>query len=239
VNPGDERRVQPPVLDPRLVFSFGPDAWRLATIDEHAKASGVQVDEFLTLIEAHLEAGWLGVEAVDGNLFLRTATTNGEPAITAPNLWETLRGAANLQLAAHRWSRIRELERGGWHAETRHRILDGRFSHLRPTPWLAVTVQQRGVGVIVDVASAALGQEGGILDSWSQAGEPLVAVVCEPGALPSVVAEVRSWVLSRGAVAGGRWMSVLVLEAPSYTATLLRCTDNSVTPVAFAQSETH
>lgn len=222
--------------DPRLSFSLGSAAWRLATVDEHARSAGMAVDELLDHLEPHLESGEVAIEAHDGVLFLDTAAGGGSTGIT-PNLWSTMRRTLAPQVAAARWRAIRALEAGGWRVETRPEILERLFGHVRPGPWCAVEVKERPVPLVWEPTPAQLAAPRGVCDTYANVHEPLVAVTCPAGHLEEYVAAVRSWVLTRGAVAGGGWLSVLVLEAPTFTATLLRCTDNSVAPVAFARSD--
>lgn len=223
--------------DPRLSFSLGSAAWRLATVDEHARSAGMAVDELLDHLEPYLEAGWIAIEAHDGVLFLDTAP-GGRPAtgVTA-NLWSTMRRELTADAACARWRHVRALEEGGWRVETRTEMLQRRFAHIHPAPWCTVEVKDRPVPLVWEPRPDQLDMPGGVCDTYAKAREALVAVTCGPGRLEEYVTSVRSWVLTRGAVAGGEWLSVLVLEAPTFSATLLRCTDNSVAPVAFARSD--
>lgn len=231
------QRTQPHGRDPRLSFSLGAAAWRLATVDEHARTAGMAVDELLDHLEPYLEGGWVTIEAHDGVLFLDTAGHSVPAAGVTPNLWSSLRRTLPVDAACTRWRNIRALESGGWRVETRTELLGRRFAHVHPSPWCTVEVKERPVPLVWEPTPVQLGGHGGVCDTYAHAREPLVAVTCPPGRLEECVAAVRSWVLTRGAVAGGEWLSVLVLEAPTFSATLLRCTDNSVAPVAFARSD--
>lgn len=226
-----------PGMDPRLAYSIGSGAWRLASVDEHARSAGMQVGELLDGLEWYLESGAMAIEAHDGELFLHTAPTGSAPTGSEVNLWAGMRRTLPVQAASERWRHVRALEAGGWRVEVRPGVLESQFGAVRPVPWCAVEVQGRSVGLVWEPAEDQLSGRDGVCDGYADAGYGVVAVSCRAGGLEGVVAAVRSWVLTRGAVAGGRWLSVLVLEAPGYSATLLRCTDNSVTPVAFARNE--
>jgi hypothetical protein len=224
-------------MDPRLAYSIGSGAWRLASVDEHARSAGMAVDELLDGLEWYLESGVMSIEAHDGELFLNTAAGGAAPVGTSVNFWSGMRRTLSIQAAHDRWRQVRQLEAGGWRVEVRPAILQSQFGDLRPVPWCSLEVQGRPVGLVWEPTLEQLAGSNGVCDRYAGNGQSVVAITCAPGGLEQVVAGVRSWVLTRGAVAGGRWLSVLVLEAPGYMATLLRCTDNSVTPVAFAKHD--
>lgn len=225
---------QPRRLDARLWFSLGTGAWKLASLDEHALAAGMSVDQLLEEIDGFLSSGQMTVESSNGVVFLHTAPGGRPPEGFGINLWASLRSERSPADASGRWRQIRDLELAGWRVEHRPSVLRERFGRLNNAPWCALVVRDEIVPLICNPPLPGIGM---LCDRYSEAGEPMVAVICGPRLLDHYVSQVRRWTLERGAVAGGRWLSVLILEAPALSATLIRCTDNSVEPVTFARPE--
>jgi hypothetical protein len=126
---------------------------------------------------------------------------------------------------------LRSLERGGWEVEYRAEELAGApgSGHRGPAE-LGLIVRGRTIGVILDPADfvSSLGE------SYEQAGESVVALVCSEGALAGTTSLVRRWMLSRRY---SPMLRVLVLEAPRYNPTLLSAGDSAITPVSVTRDE--
>ena len=73
----------------------------------------------------------------------------------------------------------------------------------------------------------------GPLSMFDQAGAASVGVVCDSGALDSMITATRRWGFSR---LGQTGMSVIVFEAPRYAPTLMRPGDASVAPRSVSQA---
>jgi hypothetical protein len=71
-------------------------------------------------------------------------------------------------------------------------------------------------------------------ESYEQAGESVVALVCAEGTLASTASQVRRWMLSRRY---SPMLRVLVLEAPRYNPTLLSAGDSAIKAVSVTRDE--
>lgn len=214
--------------DMRLTRLFQQEPMRCATINEYAVATGISVDQLLSMLSGALQRGELDVEAVGGEIFLQTAPA-GRPAPqgfgqTQPNLWEVLRRDHPREQAYALWRVLRDLEAGGWRVEG-----DGRAVPTARVEGalLGLRFSLSTVPVLVLPELSTLASQSGPLTAMEMAGMGLCAVTCLHRELDPAVTAVRQWMLGRPARAG---LDVLVLEAPRYQPVLLTSDDGSITP---------
>ena len=226
----DPTRMPLVVGDPRLTRLFQRDPETCATLDEYARTTGISTEKVLELISPYLDNGTLGLDVVDEAVFVHTAPQGRPtPAVVPevpPNLWERLRAHGDTARAFELWRLYRALERAGWRVEANPHAIRVGLGPLGFTPPLGIRIQQTVVPVSDQFDLAGLTQPGGLLAAYARAGAPTVAVVCPSGALDAAGTAVRSWFATQQ-FAG---VSVLLLEAPRYTPTLLTPTDGGVRP---------
>lgn len=220
-----------PLTEPRVHFVFLRHGWRLATVEEYARAAGVDAAVVLQALSGPLSQGLISIETCDGTLFVHTAPRGrpvppGMPS-ARPNLWETVRIRRSVAEAHRVWQLIRALETGGWTVVWDPETLVG----LAPQapPLLALKVHDTLVPLydvgdrvewVPDVCAATIGQA--------------VAVTAGNHALDRTVTAVRAWMLRQRKLPQ---LAVLVLEPPMFAPTVVRGIDNSVTPVVVQRYE--
>lgn len=222
------------IADARLqqVFTRSPE--RCATVDEYARAAGMDVAEVLALLSPLLERGVLALDSVGGQLMVHTAP-NGRPAPfelpqARTNLWELLRDRATLERAFGLWQLVRGLEAGGWQVQLDRVALEAQAQVARHFLQLGVTVrhpQIPGEVLVPLVPYPPQTELAGLLDAFAVGGATGLAVTCQNRELDAAVTGCRAWFLAHP----GANLTVFVLEAPAFGATVLRPDDNSVTPV--------
>lgn len=226
------------VADARLNHVFHRQPERCATVDEYASAAGMDPEQVLELLSPYLSNGTLGIEVYADLLFVHTAPT-GRPTPShlpevAPNLWERIRNRAPLARAYALWRLIRSLEHAGWKVETNVKEVTLGLGWLPTEPYLGLNVKGQPVPVIPYPAPNELPGPNGLCEAYQKAGARGIAVTCDNGALDQIVTAVRAWVLGRGEPS---YMTILVLEAPRFNPTLIRPSDNSVTPINITRHE--
>lgn len=232
----DPRRRALVVADARLTKLMQREPESCASIDEYAQRTGIDTDRILTLLGSALEDNVVGLEIYGETVFLHTAPL-GRPGPThlpevAPNLWERLRTHGERATAYTLWSLMRGMENAGWRVEANpHRIQFG-LGPLPFTPALGIQVQQTMIPLLLHPSIDTLAHPQGTLSLYDQAGAPTVGVVCESGALDPVATAVRRWGLANH---GRTSLSVVILEAPRYSPTLLTPSDASVRPRSVSQ----
>lgn len=236
--PTPERRATFVLADARLTHVFLRTPERCATVDEYAAAAGMNPEQVLQLLQPHLSSGVLAIELFADTMFVHTAprgrhNTPGETYVH-PNLWERLRSRAPLARAHALWKLIRSLEHAGWNVEANAKNVTAGLGYLPSEPFLGVEVRGRAVAVIPYPAPAELTGEHGACETYLRAGAPGIAITCDNGGLDATVTAVRTWALTRG---GPVNFTVLVLEAPRFNPTMIRPSDNSITPIAFSRQE--
>lgn len=228
---------RPPFLlkDARLQQVFTRTPERCASVDEYARAAGLQVADVLEILTPALAEGILALDSVGGTLLIHTAP-NGRPTVSTrpqakPNLWELLRERAGLERAHGLWQLIRGLEAGGWSVELDQELLE--LHAGVPRQYLQLGVWLRDVLVPL-VPYPAQPEIPAILDVYAAAEGPGVALTCRNRELDAAVTGARAWYLRQGSPPE---LTVFVLEAPGFGATVLRASDNSVTPVVVQRWE--
>lgn len=215
------------------------DAFRYATLEEYARATGLGVDVVTDELGPALDAGAATLEVAHGEIFVLTAP-GGRPVPArvpdiAPNLWEVLRYGRSVEQAWELWRLHRALERSGWEVlavpSEVHASLRGVPS--KPAP-LALRVGAVAVPVVVFPDDAMVADSSGMLGELDRAGAPAVAIVCAQSALDRVVTAVRKYAL--GARMVEMRCAVLVLEAPRFQPVLLQPGDTAVAPVSVTRS---
>lgn len=222
------------VTDARLQQVFTRTPERCASVEEYARAAGMDVSETLALLTPLLEHGVLALDSVGGQLMVNTAP-NGRPAPfelpqARANLWEQLRDRANLERAFGLWQLIRGLEAGGWNVTTDRERLEAHVRVPRHLLQMGVTVRHPRIPgeVIVPLVPYPPANElPGLCETFHADGATGLAVTCQNRALDAAVTGCRSWFLANP----GTSLTVFVLEAPAFGATVVRPDDNSVTPV--------
>lgn len=221
--------------DARLQHMFLRTPTRCASVEEYARAAGMTTDEVLELLSPLLSEGILGLDPVQGTLFVHTAP-KGRPAPMplpqiAANLWELLRNRASLEQAFALWRLIRGLEVGGWTVDIDQVALEARAQVNSRHLLLGIRVRDILVPLVPYPTTT---QVPSALDDFAGGSAVAVALTCENRELDQMVTAARAWFLSRPVPAR---MTVFILEAPSFAATILRCDDNSVTPVVVQRFE--
>lgn len=224
--------MNPPLLirDARLLHLFLRSPQKAASVEEYAHAAGMTVDEVLGHLAPLFAQGTLSLDAVDGVLFVNTSPS-GRPTPpgkvdVAPNLWEVLSARAPAGRAVDLWRLVRGLESGGWRVEVDHATLQSTTRVPRELLHLGVYVKNNLFPVVPYPDPLTLGSR--VLTPATIHGATSLAITCPPRQLETAVTATRSWFL---AAQKPPELTVLVLEAPSFPATLVRTTDNSVTPV--------
>lgn len=223
------------VSDARLNHILIRRPGRCASLSEYAQVCGMSASEVASQLDGYLDAGDLALEFYGEEVFLHTAP-QGRPAPRGvksieANLWEHLRQRGDVDTAFRLWQMLRSLERAGWEVEYRSEELAGTpgSGHREPAA-LGLIVRGRTIGVILDPAEFI----NSVGESYEQAGESVVALVCAEGTLASTASQVRRWMLSRRY---SPMLRVLVLEAPRYNPTLLSAGDSAIKAVSVTRDE--
>lgn len=222
-------RLSDPVVD----LAWQKSLPRCATIDEHASAVGLSAAALLALLDPHIDSGALGVETVNGRLFLHTAP-QARPGPwhlpqAQPNLWERLREREPAQESHALWRLIRALEAGGWAVEANQLVVSHNHDRLSDPPRIAVVVDGDVIPLVTFPQPSTIAAA---LDAYAAAGYRDVAMTCLNGALDPAITAVREWGLARHEIASLR---VWVLEAPRFAPTVLQAKDNAVTPLSLTR----
>lgn len=206
-----------------------------ASVNEYAKACGLETSQVVSLLDEYLDSGVVSLEFFGDEVFVNTGPSgrplSGEVDVP-PNLWEQLRARASVEKAYHLWRLLRNLEKSGWSVEHRERKILSGLGNILERPSLAVGAGAILIPVIDHPDVSRLGEDGGVLDQYEHAGARGVAVVCDEGELDRVVTAIRRWGLSRRYLPN---LAGLVLEAPRYNPTLVEARDSSVRPVGVTQ----
>lgn len=197
----------------------------LASLGEYASAAEMEITEVLAQLEPWLDGSCLELEAVAGELFLHTAP-QGRPhpagaAVVPSNLWELLRQVGDPDYALQLWRIIRGLQQGGWQVRT-HPV-----GSTRPLTFLELLVERRWTPMMILPRRDRLGADDGPLSRARQRHVDQVVVVCGDGDLDPTVAEIRGWMSTNP-----QPFSVVLLEQPRYTPTVLRSSEGSVRPTS-------
>ena len=223
------------VAYPRLTKLLQRNPESCASLSEYSAATGIPTGEVVTLLGGAVDEGVLGFEICADEVFVHTAP-RGRPTPAhlpevAPNLWERLRGSGSVDEAYSLWRLVRGMERGGWRVETNaHRITFG-LAAMRSGPVLGLQIGTSMVPVLIHPTTEQIAHPGGLLTAYQNAGARAVAVLVDSGGLDDAVTAARRWGLSLA----GASMSLVVLEAPSYSPTLVRTGDASVAPRSVSQ----
>lgn len=204
---------------------------RFATVSEYAVAAGVDTQTVIDAFAAHLDAGLIRLEPVEGEVFVLTAP-GGRPipahlGDVAPNLWELLRHRVDRHQAHRWWQVLRALELSGWEIEVGSPALTVSMSNRpgMPLPVAGVWVGTSCVPLIVDGDLELLGGPTGPLERYEQAGAPAVVVLAPLAGLDETITTVRRWALTRRVRPG---LAILVLEAPRFDPVLISASDPAV-----------
>ncbi len=229
----DPQRRMMALAEPRLNRAFIRNTHRFATVTEYAQACDVDTATVVELLGDYLDDGTLGLEVVDGEVFVHTAP-HGRPAPSKcadvpPNLWERLRSLSDVSGAKSAWKLVRALEQVGWRTETdRDKVLAG-LTAVVHAPFVGVFLGSRLLPVLPYPDPDALLGGAGLLTEYHRSGSSAVAVVCAQADLDVYVTAVRRWTL------GHSWppdFSVVLLEAPRFSPVVVSPSDGAVRPVA-------
>lgn len=204
---------------------------RPATVDEYAQLLGRDIDSVMSSLAVALDAGWLELDLVAGQLFVNTAP-QGRPGPAGmpdcpPNTWELLKRGANEKFAWALWKLIRSMESVGWGVHVDPAVIAASCRGVEAVPHLAVTVAAAVVPTLVFPPVSRL-QTGSLLDPFEFANCSSVGVVCDQGQLEAVVTACRAWMLN-----GRRHeLGVLVLEAPRYSPVVVDPLDGSTQAIS-------
>jgi hypothetical protein len=215
------------------------DAFKHATLEEYARACGVDVDVVMREMEHALDSRAASLETAGGEVFVLTAPDGrplpkGVPDL-APNLWEVLRYNRSVDAAWELWRVHRALERAGWEVLSDPGDINAscRATVSRPAP-LGVRIGGVSIPVLVHPDADMVADSSGLVGEYERAGARAVAVVCGQSGLDSMVTAVRRFALGwRLAEAP---LAVFVLEAPRYQPVVLQAHDAAVNPVSVTQA---
>lgn len=225
------------VADARLTKLMQREPETCAAVSEYASRTGIETGQVIQLLGPAVDEGVIGFEIWAEEIFVQTAPS-GRPTPAhlpevAPNLWERLRFHGSVEEAYSLWRLVRGLERAGWRVEANpNRIMFG-LSQLPQPPALGVQVANSMVPLLIHPTPEQLAHPQGLLSMYDHAGAASVGVLCDSGALDSMITAARRWGFPR---LGQTGMSVIVFEAPRYAPTLLRPGDASVAPRSVSQS---
>jgi hypothetical protein len=217
-----------------LAHALRKDFEKTATLSELAIAAHMSVDEVVLELGEAFDDGLLGIEAVDGELFLHPhpGGRTGAEDETPRNLWEDLRESRTLEEAAGLYRLYRSLERGGWHVI----VNPGRWNSAVTESGVRCDLGVVAGGVLVPLvwnqSEEAISEPGGVIQNLYRAGVQAVAVVCQQHRLDSYVTAARKWYLSQVAE---RSIVVLVLEAPRLQPVIVRHSDRAVDAVSVGE----
>jgi hypothetical protein len=217
-----------------LARALRNDFERTATLSELAIAGHMSVDEVVSELGEMFDAGMLGIEAVDGELFIlpHPSGRTGSEDETPRNLWEDLREGRALDDAASLYRLYRSLERAGWHVI----VNPGRWNNAVTESGVRCELGVVAGGVLVPLvwnqSEDAVAESSGVIGSLYRAGVQAVAVVCPQHRLDSYVTAARRWYLSQVAE---RSIVVLVLEAPRLQPVVVRHSDRAVDAVSVGE----
>lgn len=197
----------------------------LATINEYAAATGIELGTVLDLIGPLLDAGTVDIEAVGGEIFLHTAP-KGRPGADLPaNLWEQLRRRNDTSRAYAVWRLIRDLEAAGWRCEADPSRIPAAVDG-QTTP-VALVLNGGLVPLLVRPSLDHVGEPSGVLTWFERANLTGVALTCPPGTLETYTTAARRWILTRPV---RTQLHILILEEPRYQPVLLSPDDGAVAP---------
>ena len=217
-----------------LAHALRNDFEKTATLSELAIAAHMSVDEVVVELEEAFDDGLLGIEAVDGELFLlpHPGGRTGAEDETPHNLWEDLRERRTLEEAAGLYRLYRSLERAGWHVI----VNPGRWNSAVTESGVRCELGVVAGGVLVPLvwneSEESISEAGGIIQNLYRAGVQAVAVVCPQHRLDSYVTAARKWYLSQVAE---RSIVVLILEAPRLQPVIVRHSDRAVDAVSVGE----
>jgi hypothetical protein len=220
--------------DIRLTRALTSQPGQHAALDEYARHTGIDVADVIDLLGPALDSGLLGLETVNGQIFILTGACgrpapDGLPSLP-PNLWEVLRTRADLHTAWKRWRLMRTMQRAGWAVEAAgHRIMEG-LAPVGVVADLGVSMGGHIVPVLDEPDLTVLGADTGPLSEYERAGCRAVAVTCHAGGLDAAVTGARRWISAWQGTATRRTMQVAVLEAPGYEAVIVDPADTSIAP---------
>jgi hypothetical protein len=229
-----DRAAQKLTMRATLAHALRNDFERTATLSELAIAAHMSIDEVVTELGEVFDGGLLGIEAVDGELFILPHPSGrlGTEDETPRNLWEDLRERRTLEEAAGLYRLYRSLERAGWHVI----VNPGRWNSAVVASGVRCDLGVVAGGVLVPLVSnhteESISETGGVIQSLYRAGVQAVAVVCPQHRLDSYVTAARKWFLSQVAERG---IVVLVLEAPRLQPVIVRHSDKAVDAVSVGE----
>jgi hypothetical protein len=215
------------------------DAFKHATLEEYARACGVDVDVIMREMEHALDSGAVSLETAGGDVFVLTAP-NGRPLPpgvpeVAPNLWEVIRFGRSVDAAWELWRVHRALERAGWEVTALpseiHSALTGQVAKAAP---LGIRLGGSAVPVLVHPSANDVADASGVMGNYERAGARAVAIVCGQSGLDSMVTAVRRFAL--GWRLAEKPLAVFILEAPRYQPVVLQAHDTAVQPVSVTQA---
>jgi hypothetical protein len=216
------------------------DPFRHATLEEYARASGLEVDVVMEELEHALDSRALALETAHGEVFVLTAPEgrplpDGVPWV-APNLWEVLRYQRGVDAAHHLWQVHRGLERAGWEVVSTPQQINGAcnapVAHQAP---LGVLVGGLSIPVIVHPSPEMVADTSGPLGDYERAGARAVGIVCGLSGLDAMATAVRRFALGWRLV--DQPLTVIVLEAPRYQPVVLQAHDTAVSPLSVSRSD--
>jgi hypothetical protein len=218
------------VNDQRLNAVLRSDPTRCASVAEYAQAIGVSVDRIIDLLSEHLDDGTLALEIVHGEIFLHTAPS-GRPhtlgySRVAPNLWEYLHDDVAPEQAYDHWVLVRSLQRAGWRVEVRPSLITQNLGHLAVRPKMSIAIGANLIPLLAYPSTSDIADAAGVLDDYERARARAVALTTAPDALEPMVTAIRRHFLARRPTIA---TSVLVLEAPTFSPTLIGGSDTAVT----------
>jgi hypothetical protein len=216
------------------------DSFRHATLEEYARACGLEVDVVMQHLEHALDSRAVALETAHGEVFVLTAPEgrplpDGVPWV-APNLWEVLRYNRDIDAAHQLWQVHRGLERAGWEVVSTPQQINAACAApvARQAP-LGVIVGGLSIPVVVHPSPTDVADTSGVLGSYERAGASVVAIVCGLSGLDAMATAVRRFALGWRLV--DQPLTVLVLEAPRYQPVVLQAHDAAVNPLSVSRIE--
>lgn len=239
------------INNPRLQYLFSVASLQCATLAEYAAASNMTTQYLLEILNPLIANRVLSLDVVHNEFFVNTRPySNSSPGSPSqdygktldldrisrpheppPNLWRViLDRSRDVEVAYSLFKLIRNLEAGGWKVELDQQTMQ--TSHSLADPFLLLGVWIRGVGGSVCIPLTpfpAVESIGDILDLLvSRYPVPTgIALTCPPRALDSFATAIRCWFQLQSHY---HPLTVFILEAPTFSATLINPSDTSVTP---------
>lgn len=216
------------LADTRLQKLFILENYKYATLFEYSKATGINSNKLLPILEPYIASGELSIDALGGELFLNTRPELNNPQVTQipPNLWEILRDKGDEEMAFNLWTLIRDMESGGWVIEAEHS--KNPVASTGERSLLSLKIKTMNFPIVILPTMYDLGNPAGVLTKFLLGNNRLIALVVKNIEVEEASTMVRKWILSRPHRVD---VTILILPEPRYQPIIITSKDQSLTPV--------